>query len=61
MKNYEYELNKAMMQIKSAYQWGCATDEVDYYVGVTQQKEHDRLADLFPKKSSEEIWKDLIF
>ena len=60
-KNYELELRKSIMEIKSSYQWGYATDEVDYHVGHAQQREHDRLADLFPEKSEEEIWKDLIF
>lgn len=61
MYNYENELNKSMMEIKSAYQWGYATDEIDYYVGHAQQKEYNRLIELFPNKSEEEIWKDLIF
>lgn len=55
-KNYELELRKSIMEIKSSYQWRNPTDEVDYYVGRAQQREHDRLADLFPEKSEEEIY-----
>ena len=38
---------KAVEDIKSAAEWGMATDELDYYVGTTADKWADKISQKF--------------
>lgn len=48
MKNlFNEEYNKAVEDIKSAVEWGRATDEVDYYLGTSLDKWANKLSKTF--------------